>query len=51
MLDSRSIADIEAAEIIPVIMPVANRGAVDASKRVKGVIQQVFDYAFSTWQG
>ena len=45
VLGSRAIAEIEAPEIIPAIMTVSNRGAVDASKRVKGFIQQVFDYA------
>ena len=45
MIGSRNIAEIEAPEIIPIIMQVANRGAVDSAKRIKGMIQQVFDYA------
>jgi integrase len=36
---------IEAPEIISIIKKVADRGAIDASKRVKGFIQQVFNYA------
>lgn len=44
-LGAREAASIEAAEIIPVIMRVSDRGAVNSAKRVKGFIQQVFDYA------
>ncbi len=39
------MSTIEAPELIPIITKVSNRGAVDAAKRVKGFIQQVFDYA------
>ena len=45
IIGSRNIAEIEAPEIIPIITQVANRGAVDSAKRIKGMIQQVFDYA------
>ncbi len=45
MIGNRNIAEIGAPEIIPIIMQVANRGAVDSAKRIKGMIQQVFDYA------
>jgi len=45
IIGRRDIAEIEAPEIIPIIMQVANRGAVDSAKRIKGMIQQVFDYA------
>ena len=44
-LGDRETKTIEAPEIIPVIMKVSDRGAVDAATRVKGFIQQVFDYA------
>lgn len=47
IIGSRTVADIEAPEIIPVIMTISNRGAVDAAKRVKGFIQQVFDFAIT----
>ena len=36
---------LTAADLIPVIERVAERGALDAAKRVKGFIQQVFGYA------
>ena len=45
LIGNRAVDEIEAPEIIPVIMAVANRGAVDSAKRIKGMIQQVFDYA------
>lgn len=45
LIGSRDVSEIDAPEIIPVIMQVANRGAVDSAKRIKGMIQQVFDYA------
>ena len=44
-LGDRDISAIEAPEIIVVIKKVSARGAIDAAKRVKGFIQQVFDYA------
>lgn len=44
-LAKREISILEAPDIIPVIEEVANRGAVDSAKRLKGVIQQVFDFA------
>jgi len=44
-LGDREAKTIEAPEIIPIIMRVSDRGAVDAATRVKGFIQQVFDYA------
>ena len=36
---------IQARDIIPIIKQVRDRGAVDAAKRVKGWISQIFDYA------
>ncbi len=45
IIGGRDVAEIEAPEIIPIIMQVANRGAVDSARRIKGMIQQVFDYA------
>jgi integrase len=45
LLGQRDMSTIEAPELIPIITKVSNRGAVDAAKRVKGFIQQVFDYA------
>jgi integrase len=39
------INELRAIDLIPVIERVANRGALDAAKRVKGFIQQVFTYA------
>lgn len=44
ILGRREVSLIEAPELIPIITRVADRGAVDAAKRVKGFIQQVFDY-------
>ncbi len=44
-MGSREVSAIEAPEIIAVVKVVSKRGAVDAAKRVKGFIQQVFDYA------
>ena len=44
-IGSRPIKTLEAPDLIPVIEKVSNRGAVDAAKRVKGFIQQVFGYA------
>ncbi len=44
-LGQRDISTITAPEIIVVVEKVVERGAVDAAKRVKGFIQQVFDYA------
>ena len=44
-IGSRMISEIEAPEIIPVIMAVSNRGAVVSAKKIKQLIQQVFDYA------
>lgn len=44
-LGKRQAKSIEAPELIPIIMRVSDRGAVDAAKRVKGFIQQVFDFA------
>ncbi len=45
LLGNRDVASIEAPDIIIVVEKVAGRGAIDAAKRVKGFIQQVFDYA------
>jgi len=45
LLGKREASTIEAPELIPIIKAVANRGAIDAAKRVKGFMQQVFDYA------
>ena len=45
VLGNRDIATIKAPEIIPVITNVSDRGAIDAARRVKGWIQQVFAYA------
>lgn len=45
LIGTRNIAEIEAPEIIAVIRQVADRGAVYSAKRIKGMIQQVFDYA------
>ncbi len=44
-IGSHPINDINPAEIISIIERVADRGAVDAARRVKGFIQQVFSYA------
>ena len=44
-LGKREATSIEAPEIIQVVKKVAERGAIDAAKRTKGIIQQVFDYA------
>lgn len=46
-IGSREISSIEAPELIALILKVSNRGSVDAAKRVKGFIQQVFDYALA----
>lgn len=45
LLAEREASKIQATEIIAIIEKVAERGAIDAAKRVKGFIQQVFDYA------
>lgn len=45
MLAKMKTADITAQHIIPIIKAVRDRGAIDAAKRVKGFIQQIFDYA------
>ena len=39
------ISEVTAPNIILIVKTVANRGAVDAAGRVKGFVQQVFDYA------
>ena len=39
-----SLKSIESKHVIMIIRNVAGRGAVDAAKRLKGVIAQVFDY-------
>lgn len=44
-IGDRETKSILAPELIPIIMKVSDRGAVDAASRVKGFIQQVFDYA------
>lgn len=44
-LGSMPIESIKAPEIITIIKRVSGRGALDAAKRVKGFVQQVFDYA------
>ena len=44
-IGDRETKSILAPELIPIIMNVSDRGAVDAASRVKGFIQQVFDYA------
>jgi len=46
-IGSRDVSGIEAPELIALILKVSNRGSVDAAKRVKGFIQQVFDYALA----
>ena len=38
------VESIEAKHVILIVRNVASRGAVDAAKRLKGVISQVFDY-------
>lgn len=48
VIGSADIENIKVANVTMVIMTVANRGAIDASKRVKGFMQQVFDYAVSS---
>ncbi len=45
IIGRNEISTIEAPQIIAVVKRVSDRGAVDAAKRVKGFIQQVFDYA------
>lgn len=45
LIGSKDINTLTAPELIPVIKSVSGRGAIDAAKRVKGFIQQVFDYA------
>lgn len=45
VLGKREISKIEVPEIIAIVKNVESRGAIDAAKRVKGFIQQVFDYA------
>ncbi|MEZ5534392.1 MAG: integrase arm-type DNA-binding domain-containing protein [Thiolinea sp.] len=45
VIGSREAGTLTAPEIIPVIKRVASRGALDAARRVKEFIQQVFDYA------
>ena len=44
-LGQKDIATIYAPDIIAIIKTVANRGSIDTAKRIKGVVQQVFDYA------
>ncbi len=44
-IGSREVSSIEAPELIALILKVSNRGSVDAAKRVKGFIQQLFDYS------
>lgn len=43
-IGSRDVSTIEAPEIISIILKVSDRGSVNAARRVKGFIQQVFDY-------
>ncbi|MGB1011336.1 MAG: tyrosine-type recombinase/integrase [Thiolinea sp.] len=45
MIGVREVNTITAPELIPIIKKVSGRGAIDAAKRVKGFMQQVFDYA------
>ncbi|PID33962.1 MAG: hypothetical protein CR976_02820, partial [Thiotrichales bacterium] len=45
LIGARDVDMLTAPELIPVIKNVSSRGAIDATKRVKGFIQQVFDYA------
>ena len=45
LIGEREIKKIEVPEILIIIKNVESRGAIDAAKRVKGFIQQVFDYA------
>ena len=45
ILGKREISKILAHEIIPIIKAISDRGAVASAPRVKGFIQQVFDYA------
>ncbi len=47
IIGSRAVAEIKAPEIITIISAVAGRGAIDAAKRVKGFVQQIFDYALT----
>ena len=44
-LGKRDISIISTSEIILVIKKISERGANDAAKRVKGNIQQIYDYA------
>ena len=44
-LGSRNVADILAPEIIPIIKNMSDRDAVAYAKRIKGFMQQVFDFA------
>lgn len=44
-IGQREIATLTALEIIPVIIRVADRGKVYTAKYLKGIMQQVFDYA------
>jgi len=46
-LGQNDIATINAPEIIAIIKTVADRGSIDTAKRIKGVVQQVFDYALA----
>ncbi|MEZ5535229.1 MAG: integrase arm-type DNA-binding domain-containing protein [Thiolinea sp.] len=45
VLGRMEITTITAPTIIMIVKTVADRGAIDAAKRVKGFVQQVFDYA------
>ncbi|CAA6816755.1 MAG: Integrase family protein [uncultured Thiotrichaceae bacterium] len=45
IIGSRMVSEIEAPEIIPLIMNISGRGSVNQAQRTKGFISQVFDYA------
>lgn len=44
-IGSHPINSLDAGSLVPIIERVASRGAVNAAKRVKGFMQQVFSYA------
>ncbi len=44
-LGQKDIACINAPEIIVIIKKISDRGSVSAAKQVKGLVQQIFDYA------
>lgn len=46
-IGSRSIADIEAPDIVQIVQRLDNRGSGGAARKVKQHVQQVFDYALA----